>query len=88
MAYDNSRVDTLMSIDGWVLESKAKPPTHTTGYLSYVKHVCDGEKEVRSVYVHPVLSKFCWRCTAPVPDDIRALWILHNWEVIEGGSLT
>ena len=47
-------------------------------HASFLTHTCNGDKDVAEVYVFPDTHKRCWRCSDPLPDGIRALWIMHN----------
>ena len=49
-----------------------------TGDESFLTHACPQKEQVKEVYIFPDTHKACWRCAVPVPDGIRALWILHN----------
>ena len=50
----------------------------TGGEESFLTHACAISEAVAEVYIFPDTHKACWRCQEPVPDGIRALWILHN----------
>jgi hypothetical protein len=48
---------------------------------SFLTHQCAHAEQVAEVYVFPDTHTRCWRCTAEIPDGLRALWILHNGEI-------
>jgi hypothetical protein len=48
---------------------------------SFLTHACAKRENVYEVYVFPDSVKNCWRCCAPIPDELRALWILHNGHI-------
>ena len=85
--------EVLMRLDSWSIERSWEKPSENTirpewyhdNETSYVKHRCPGEKAVETVYVWPDSSKNCWRCTEPIPDGIKTVWIMHNWEAIQNG---
>ena len=49
--------------------------------VSFLTHRCAHEAMVSEVYVYPDTHKSCWRCQAPLPAGMKALWILHNGRI-------
>ena len=45
---------------------------------SFLTHRCAHAEKVAEVYVYPDTHKACWRCQAPLPAGLKAVWILHN----------
>lgn len=54
---------------------------YLTGNESFLTHRCANKENVAEVYIFPDTHKACWRCQAPLPDGLRALWIMHNGEI-------
>lgn len=83
--------EVLIEQDGWSIKRSWERPSEYTvrpewyhdNSKSYLMHRCPGEKVVISVFVWPDNSNNCWRCTTPIPDEIKGLWIMHNWEAIQ-----
>ena len=63
--------------DGWSIYGWGEETVNINNE-SFLVHACPGHKEVREVYIFLDTHKNCWRCQEPVPDGMRALWILHN----------
>lgn len=68
--------------DGWYMyawsDKDAMQRDMLTGDESFLTHKCPHKEWVSEVYIFPDTHKNCWRCTEPVPDGLRALWIMHN----------
>lgn len=72
--------------DGWAMydwNNKDSPARdELTGDESFLVHACTTvDAPVREVYIFPDTHKSCWRCQAPLPDGMRALWIMHNGRI-------
>jgi hypothetical protein len=85
-----------MRLDSWSIERSWDKPSERTvqpewyhdNEKSYVKHECPGVNAVRSVFVWPssqtlTLHTACWRCSTPIPEGIKTVWIMHNWEELQ-----
>jgi hypothetical protein len=89
----------LMSEGDWTIEKMSEHKDARPGYRSYrsnfqslLKHVCypNGRKKgdgsgyyVHRVVTYPDDSTYCWRCCTKIPDDIKTVWLIHNWEVLQ-----
>jgi hypothetical protein len=90
--------EVLMRLDSWSIERCWDKPSATTrrpewyhdNEKSYVKHECPGRQVVKAVYVWPetdgTLHVACWRCSTPIPEGIKTVWIMHNWEELQHGG--
>ena len=83
----------VLLVEGrWSIErSWEKPATSTKiptwwhdSAKSFIKHRCEGDWAVPEVYEWPNRGDVtCWRCEDPIPDGIKGVWRLHNWEVLQ-----
>jgi hypothetical protein len=95
------KADILLTIGDWTIEKLRKIAdspgfkSHRSSYYSLVKHVCyprgrlDGvpANVVHQVVVYPDEGiEQCWRCEAPVPEGIVAVWKFQNWEQLQYGG--
>jgi hypothetical protein len=90
--------EVLMRLDDWSIERSWEEPNESTvtpawyhdNQKSYVKHKCPGQHAVASVYVWPetdgTLHIACWRCSTDIPEGIKTVWIMHNWEELRDGG--
>ncbi len=71
----------LLEINGWQLVRPFFPKV--LGINSYPIHVkCGntGSGVYRNTDGHPGLYDKCSQCNSTVPDEIMAMWALHNWD--------
>lgn len=85
--------EVLMEKDGWCIERSWTTPS--TGTLrpawwhdnnkSFITHRCPGNWTVNAVDAVYVWNKdeCCPCCQAKVPEEIKGLWIMHNWEELQ-----
>ena len=74
--------DTLLELDGWRLVRPLYP--NLTDTLSYIVHwTCSAHSEGRWIGKGGATSKRreCSKCDGVCPDEIIALFILHNGEI-------
>ena len=83
--------EVLLQEGAWSIERSWEKPSEGTvrpvwwhdNTKSFVKHKCPGERSVLSVYVWCDIEKVCWRCGEPIPDGLKGVWLMHNWEAIQ-----
>lgn len=88
--------DVLFSADPWAILGTDK----LAGYMSQVSiigHKCSSFEVVQFLDEEDSLRGECWWCKTSIPDEIQALWQLHNMDKIPsmtrypdevGGNLT
>ncbi len=72
----------VFKLDNWTLEKNGILREDLLGLV--LKHTCprflDSSMAVPRVHVYPDSDQHCWRCTAPIPEGIIALYVLHEWD--------
>ena len=53
-----------------------------TRWNSFVSHECQKEGFIRSFLQPAHINTHCVYCSEPLPEEIRTVWILHNFDLI------
>ena len=77
LLYKGQGDESEWSMYAWKAEPRAAKVAEF-GHESFLTHACANAENVAEVYIFPDTHHVCWRCRAPLPDGLRALWIMHN----------
>lgn len=76
----------VFELDHFTLETTQGLTNKKDDKRLVMKHACQHRMvggtplTVSKVYVYPVPTGVCWRCNATMPNEIRGLYLMHEWD--------